>query len=83
MEKIWLSRNMISWIHDFRYATLRVSKGDNIADVSNQLGHFSETFTMKIYYHWIPGKKKAEVDELDDQEFRDKNGAQDEARQAV
>jgi integrase len=72
-------------IHDLRhtYASLRISKGDNIADVSNQLGHFSETFTMKIYYHWIPGKKKAEVDELDDQEFRDKTGENDDARQAV
>ena len=72
-------------IHDLRhsYATLRISKGDNIADVSNQLGHFSETFTMKSYYHWIPGKKKAEVDELDDQEFRDKNEAYDEAEEAV
>ena len=72
-------------IHDLRhtYATLRISKGDNIADASNQLGHFSETFTMKIYYHWMPGKKKAEVDELDDQEFRDKNRAYDEAKQAV
>ncbi len=72
-------------IHDLRhtYATLRISKGDNIADASNQLGHFSETFTMKIYYHWMPGKKKAEVDELDDQEFRDKNRANDEAKQAV
>jgi len=72
-------------IHDLRhtYATLRISKGDNIADVSNQLGHFSETFTMKIYYHWIPGKKKAEVDELDDQEFKDKKRAYDEAKQAV
>jgi integrase len=72
-------------IHDLRhtYATLRISKGDNIADVSNQLGHFSETFTMKIYYYWMPGKKKAEVDELDDQEFRDQNGAHDEAKQAV
>jgi integrase len=72
-------------IHDLRhtYATLRISKGDNIADVSNQLGHFSETFTMKIYYHWMPGKKKAEVDELDDQEFRDQNGAHDETRQSV
>jgi hypothetical protein len=38
---------------------------------------------MKIYYHWMPGKKKAEVDELDDQEFRDKIGADDEGKQAV
>jgi integrase len=69
-------------IHDLRhtYATLRISKGDNIADVSNQLGHFSETFTMKIYYHWMPGKKKAEVDELDDPDFRDRERASDENR---
>jgi integrase len=72
-------------IHDLRhtYATLRISKGDNIADVSNQLGHYSEMFTMKIYYHWMPGKKKAEVDELDDQDFQDKNKANDEVKQAV
>ena len=62
-------------IHDLRhtYATLRISKGDNIADVSNQLGHFSETFAMKIYLHCLLGEKKAEVDELEDQEFRDEN----------
>jgi len=24
---------------------------------------------MGVYYHWIQGKKKAEVDELDDLEF--------------
>lgn len=55
-------------IHDLRhtYATLRISKGDNITDVSNQLGHHSIKLTMDVYYHWIPGKKKAEVDGLDD-----------------
>ena len=55
-------------IHDLRhtYATLRISKGDNIADVSNQLGHHSVKFTMDKYYHWTPGKKKSEVDGLDD-----------------
>jgi len=55
-------------IHDLRhtYATLRISKGDNIADVSNQLGHHSVKFTMDIYYHWVPGGSKAEVDGLDE-----------------
>ena len=55
-------------IHDLRhtYATLRISKGDNIGDVSNQLGHHSVKLTLDIYYHWISGKKKAEVDALDD-----------------
>jgi integrase len=55
-------------IHDLRhtYATLRISKGDNIADVSKQLGHHSVKLTMDVYYHWIPGSKKSEVDGLDD-----------------
>ena len=66
-----------------QYATLRISKSDNIADVSNQLGHFSETYTMKIYYQWMPGKKKSEVDELDDQEFKDRKEAKDKNRRAV
>ena len=58
-------------IHDLRhtYATIRISKGDNIADVSNQLGHHSVKLTMDVYYHWMPGKKKSEVDALDDPEF--------------
>jgi integrase len=58
-------------IHDLRHtcATLRISKGDNIADVSKQLGRHSIKFTMDVYYHWMPGKKKSEVDELDDVEY--------------
>lgn len=56
-------------IHDLRhtYATLRIAKGDNIGDVSNQLGHHSVKLTLDTYYHWMPGKKKSEVDALDDQ----------------
>ena len=55
-------------VHDLRhtYATLRITKGDNVADVSKQLGHHSVKFTMDIYYHWIPGGNKKEVDGLDD-----------------
>jgi integrase len=58
-------------IHDLRhtYATLRISKGDNIADVSNQLGHHSVKLTLDVYNHWIPGKKKTEVDALDDPSY--------------
>jgi integrase len=54
-------------IHDLRhtYATLRVAKGDNIVDVSNQLGHHDPGFTLKRYAHWIPGEHKAQVDQLD------------------
>ncbi|MBW2120865.1 MAG: site-specific integrase [Deltaproteobacteria bacterium] len=56
-------------LHDLRhsYATLRLSKGDDIADVSHQLGHSSVKITWDVYYHWMPGKKKSEVDALDDQ----------------
>jgi integrase len=54
-------------IHDLRhtYATLRLSKGDNIIDVSKQLGHASVKMTLDVYAHWIPGGKKSEVDGLD------------------
>jgi integrase len=66
-------------IHDLRhtYATLRISKGDNIADVSNQLGHHSVKLTLDTYYHWIPGKKKSEVDGLDDIEYQDQGVVED------
>ena len=62
-------------IHDLRhtYATLRLAKGDNVGDVANQLGHHSPKLTWDIYYHWMPGKKKAEVDALDDVEYREEN----------
>jgi integrase len=55
-------------IHDLRhtYATLRIAKGDNIGDVSNQLGHHAVSITLNTYYHWLPGKQKDEVDALDE-----------------
>lgn len=59
-------------VHDLRhtYATLRIAKGDSILDTSNQLGHHSVKLTLDTYSHWLPGKSKAEVDELDDSEYR-------------
>ncbi|MFX0203017.1 MAG: hypothetical protein ACFFCW_43495 [Candidatus Hodarchaeota archaeon] len=59
-------------IHDLRhsYDTIRISKGDSILDVSNQLSHHSVKLTLDTYSHWLPGKSKAEVDELDDPEYR-------------
>ena len=58
-------------IQDLRhtYATLRLSKGDNILDVANQLGD-DVTTVLKVYAHWMPGKKKDEVDALDDPEYQ-------------
>jgi integrase len=54
-------------IHDLRhtYATLRIAKGDNIMDVSKQLGHHRVAFTLDQYAHWMPGEHKSQVDELD------------------
>jgi integrase len=58
-------------VHDIRhsYASIRIGKGDNIQDVSKQLGHSSVKLTLDVYSHWLPGKKKAEVDALDDENF--------------
>lgn len=63
-------------IHDLRhtYATLRLSKGDNIVDVSKQLGHHSVKITLDVYAHWMPGGKKSEVDELDSETAPGSNG---------
>lgn len=65
-------------IHDLRhtYATLRIQKGDNIADVSGQLGHHSAKLTLDVYHHWIPGEKKGEVDGLDSSLFLVSNAPQ-------
>jgi integrase len=54
--------------HDLRhtYATLRISAGHDIVDVSNQLGHPDVSFTLRVYHHWKPGTRKGEVDSLDD-----------------
>ena len=54
-------------IHDIRhsYATIRLSKGHNIGDVSYQMGHSSIKITFDTYTHWIPGKFQNEVDDLD------------------
>ena len=54
-------------VHDLRhtYATTRLLKGHDIGDVSYQLGHSSISITYDIYTHWIPGKFKSQVDDLD------------------
>jgi integrase len=54
--------------HDLRhtYATLRIAKGDNIVDVSKQLGHKNIKITLDVYTHWVPSAEYVQqVDELD------------------
>lgn len=47
------------------YATIRLSRGHNLVDVSAQLGHRDAAFTLKRYVHWIPRAHRGQVDELD------------------
>jgi integrase len=81
LEKAGLRRIRI---HDLRhtYATLRISKGDNILDVSKQLGHHSIKITLDTYAHWMPGGKKSEVDELDGHQAPGIDEGQDKAEVA-
>ncbi|WP_419656566.1 integrase family protein [Desulfosarcina variabilis str. Montpellier] len=54
-------------VHDLRhtYATVRILRGHNIADVSNQLGHRNIGITLDYYFHFVPGKFKSEIETLD------------------
>jgi integrase len=54
-------------IHDLRhsYATIRLQKSHNIMDVSYQMGHSNISITHDVYTHWIPGKFRNQVDDLD------------------
>lgn len=54
-------------LHDFRhtYATLRLSKGDPIQNVSKALGHSSIRITIDTYMMYIPEADQDAVDELD------------------
>ena len=55
-------------IHDLRhtYATLRVAKGDNIVEVSKQLGHKNIKVTLDTYTDWVPMEEyHQQVDALD------------------
>ena len=53
--------------HDMRhtYATLRLSKGDSLAEVSKEMGHSSAEITYKTYYKWLPKESRTDIDELD------------------
>ncbi len=53
--------------HDMRhtYATLRLSKGDSLAEVSKEMGHSSSDITYRTYYKWLPRESLTDIDELD------------------
>ena len=64
MEKSKLRRRTP---HDMRhtYATLRLSKGDSLAEVSKEMGHSTPDITYKTYYKWLPKESRSDIDELD------------------
>lgn len=53
--------------HDMRhtYATLRLSKGDSLAEVSKEMGHSNQEITYRTYYKWLPMESTSNIDELD------------------
>lgn len=53
--------------HDMRhtYATLRLSKGDSLAEVSKEMGHATTSITYSTYYKWLPKESRSNIDELD------------------
>ncbi|OGP68423.1 MAG: hypothetical protein A2W27_11045 [Deltaproteobacteria bacterium RBG_16_44_11] len=55
--------------HDMRhtYATLRLSKGDSLAEVSKEMGHSTPEITYRTYYKWLPKESTSNIDELDTQ----------------
>lgn len=65
MEKSGLRRRTP---HDMRhtYATLRLSKGDPLAEVAKEMGHSSAHITFNTYYKWLPSESRSNIDELDD-----------------
>ena len=64
MEKSKLQRRTP---HDMRhtYATLRLSMGDSLAEVSKEMGHGSTDITYRTYYKWMPKLSVSDIDELD------------------
>lgn len=56
--------------HDMRhtYATLRLSKGDSLSEVSKEMGHGTPNITFTTYYKWLPKESTSNIDELDGDE---------------
>jgi integrase len=63
--KVRLRENITLGALRHTYATIRIAKGDNIIDVSRQLGHKKPSMTLDKYAEWLPRHHKDQVDELD------------------
>jgi integrase len=48
------------------YATLRLSTGDPIAQVSKELGHSKPEITFRTYFKWMPKESRTDLSTLDE-----------------
>jgi integrase len=53
--------------HDLRhtYATLRLSLGHPLAEVSKEMGHSTTRLTYETYYKWLPSESTSDISDLD------------------
>ena len=51
------------------YASIRISKGDSIKDVQEQLGHEDFALTVNTYGSWLPSGDTVTTDHLDDADW--------------
>ncbi|MFH0812411.1 MAG: tyrosine-type recombinase/integrase [Pseudomonadota bacterium] len=72
IKRIWNRVITISGLsrrtpHDMRhtYATLRLSNGDSLAEVSKEMGHGNTDITYRTYYKWMPKESRTNIDALD------------------
>lgn len=72
MDRVWNKAMTKSKLrrrtpHDLRhsYATLRLSNGDSLTEVSKEMGHGSPDITYRTYYKWLPKESRTDIDTLD------------------
>ncbi len=72
IHRVWNKAMMKSKLrrrtpHDLRhtYATLRLSNGDSLTEVSKEMGHGSPDITYRTYYKWLPKESRTDIDALD------------------
>lgn len=53
--------------HDLRhtYATLRLSMGHPLPEVSKEMGHSTTRLTYETYYKWLPSEASSDISEID------------------
>lgn len=70
--KIWNRANETAKIrhrtmHDMRhtYATLRLSMGHPLPEVSKEMGHSTTRLTYETYFKWLPSEANSDISQID------------------